>query len=66
MDTLILDYRLGRQGATGARLWALVLIWRQRARQRRQLAELSDRQLSDIGIDRLQAAQEAGKPFWRP
>ena len=40
-------------------------IWYQRARQRRQLAGLSDRQLADIGVSRRAAAAEAAKPFWR-
>ncbi|MCU0839471.1 MAG: DUF1127 domain-containing protein [Rhodospirillales bacterium] len=37
----------------------------ERARQRRQLATLSDRMLSDIGRDRGQAIAESMKPFWR-
>jgi uncharacterized protein YjiS (DUF1127 family) len=44
---------------------ALAGSWYQRARQRRQLAELSDRQLADIGINRAEACAEAGKPFWQ-
>ena len=47
------------------RLRALLLVWAQRARQRRQLAELSDRQLDDVGISRSEAMDEARKPFWR-
>ena len=33
-------------------------------RSRRQLAELDDRLLRDIGIDRAKAAFEADKGFW--
>lgn len=33
-------------------------------RSRRQLAELDDRLLRDIGIDRGRARYEAGKGFW--
>ena len=33
--------------------------------QRRQLREMDDRQLKDIGITREQAEQEAGKPIWK-
>lgn len=40
--------------------------WRQRAQQRRQLIELPDDRLRDIGVSRLEAIQEAQKPFWRP
>lgn len=36
-----------------------------RARQRRHLAQMDDRLLRDIGIDRAQAMAEADKPFWR-
>lgn len=37
----------------------------ERRRQRRVLASLDDRLLADIGITRIDAAQEAAKPFWR-
>ena len=43
----------------------VVLVWHQRARQRRQLLELSDQMLRDIGISRADAIGEAEKPFWR-
>ena len=33
-------------------------------RSRRQLAELDDRMLRDIGIDRAQARYESDKGFW--
>jgi uncharacterized protein YjiS (DUF1127 family) len=33
--------------------------------QRRQLVEMDDRQLKDIGITREQAQQEAAKPIWK-
>ncbi len=48
-----------------AQVLALAGSWHQRARQRRQLVELSDRQLADIGISRVEACAEAGKPFWQ-
>ena len=38
--------------------------WRHRARSRRQLLRLDERQLQDIGIDRRAAEEEARKPFW--
>ena len=37
----------------------------ERYRQRRQLLEMDDHQLKDIGITREQAEQEARKPLWR-
>ncbi|MES9871064.1 MAG: DUF1127 domain-containing protein [Sedimenticola sp.] len=36
----------------------------QLTRQRRQLAQLSDDQLRDIGISRSDAQREARRPFW--
>ena len=42
----------------------LVLLWRARARDRQELARLSDRMLRDIGITRLDAERELRKPFW--
>jgi uncharacterized protein YjiS (DUF1127 family) len=43
----------------------LTLLWHQRARQRRQLACLSDRMLRDIGLTRADVLAESSKPFWR-
>jgi uncharacterized protein YjiS (DUF1127 family) len=40
-------------------------LGRERYRQRRQLMEMDDRQLKDIGITREQAQQEARKPIWK-
>jgi uncharacterized protein YjiS (DUF1127 family) len=40
-------------------------LCRERHRQRRQLMEMDDRQLKDIGITRDQAEQEARKPIWK-
>jgi len=48
-----------------AAAFVLVTRWIERARQRKALAALDDRQLRDIGITRLDAARECGKPFWR-
>lgn len=39
--------------------------WHIRAKSRRELAELDERLLKDMGIDHLQAKKEARKPFWR-
>jgi uncharacterized protein YjiS (DUF1127 family) len=48
-----------------ARSAAIVRSWRDRARQRDQLQRLTDRDLRDIGISRLDAVAESRKPFWR-
>jgi uncharacterized protein YjiS (DUF1127 family) len=42
-----------------------IRLWHHRARSRRQLRWLDQRQLHDIGIDRADALKESYKPFWR-
>lgn len=44
---------------------ALIRRWRERARQRRQLARLDTRLLRDLGITAADAERECNKPFWR-
>ena len=39
--------------------------WRQRQIQRRQLTELTARDLHDLGLSWSDIAYEAEKPFWR-
>lgn len=46
-------------------LFAIAQLWMARSRQRKQLAQLEDYQLEDIGISRSQALAEAAKPFWQ-
>ncbi len=57
----------GRKVETGlvARAVDLLLIWSDRMRQRRHLAELDDRLLQDIGISRADVESEISRPFWR-
>ncbi|MBM7059239.1 DUF1127 domain-containing protein [Pseudomonas sp. UL073] len=38
--------------------------WTELARQRRQLAMLSDYQLKDIGLSRADIMEESDRPFW--
>jgi uncharacterized protein YjiS (DUF1127 family) len=40
-------------------------VWRDRARQRRELAQWTDRDLHDIGLSWSDIVHEAEKPFWR-
>lgn len=40
-------------------------VWQARVRQRRALAALDAHLLRDIGVDPVQAANEARKPFWQ-
>ncbi|HEX6959990.1 MAG TPA: DUF1127 domain-containing protein [Ferrovibrio sp.] len=42
-----------------------LLAWQRRARERGQLAELSDIYLKDMGLSRADALREASRPFWR-
>ena len=58
--------RFGPRYAWSGRLVALLVLWHERWRQRRRLAELDDRLLQDIGQTRREAVDEASKPFWRP
>ncbi len=39
--------------------------WVQRARQRKQLAQLSQHLLDDIGLTEEMVAKEIAKPFWK-
>jgi uncharacterized protein YjiS (DUF1127 family) len=46
-------------------LLATMRLWRQRARQRRALAELTERELADFGATRADVYRELSTPFWR-
>ena len=52
-------------GGLFARAADLVLLWQERARGRKELEQLDDRMLRDIGINRIDALREADKPFWK-
>ena len=39
--------------------------WRDRVRQRRELARWTDRDLHDVGLSWSDIVNEAEKPFWR-
>jgi len=47
------------------RLFAILSLWQQNARTRRQLAQLDPRQLADAGINPAERLAELEKPFWR-
>ena len=47
------------------KLFATLLIWQRRAQDRRHLATLDARLLSDMGISEGAAARESAIPFWR-
>ena len=58
-----------RRAQAFSRTIAAVRHWLDEANRRRRgrnaLAQMSDTQLKDIGITRMQAELEAAKPFWR-
>lgn len=43
---------------------ATVALWRERVRQRRELAELTFRDVQEIGLDQAEIDREIAKPFW--
>ena len=53
----------------GSRLWfqveETIHVWRDRLRQRRELAQWTDRDMHDVGITRSDIVHETEKPFWR-
>lgn len=46
-------------------VWTTVELWLERARQRRQLRQLDERMLRDIGISRADADYLGRLPFWK-
>ena len=52
-------------GGLVTRLFDHLFTWLDRARQRRHLGELDDRQLRDIGLSRAEVEHEVSRPFWQ-
>ena len=48
-----------------AQIGETLRLWRARQDERRRLAELTDRDLHDVGLSRADIFFEAEKPFWR-
>lgn len=46
-------------------LFSTLNIWMQRSRQRKQLAQLDQHLLDDIGLSAEMVAKEIAKPFWK-
>jgi uncharacterized protein YjiS (DUF1127 family) len=61
----LIDSMLLRGLALRAAAMARVNEWQQRAAGRRELVNLTERDLRDIGISRSDAEAEANKPFWQ-
>ena len=67
MSTVSLDITTrSRRGLRWSQVKKDLAEWRHRARSRRELMNLDDAVLRDIGISRCSAGFEAYKPFWRP
>ncbi|AHY50500.1 DUF1127 domain-containing protein [Bradyrhizobium japonicum] len=49
-----------------ASVGATLHLWRQRYRDRRELARWTEPDLHDIGVSRSDIARELEKPFWWP
>lgn len=47
------------------RLRHLGHCWRQRGRDRQELARMTEREILDMGVTRLDVLREVQKPFWR-
>jgi uncharacterized protein YjiS (DUF1127 family) len=45
-------------------LLSLLMLWRWRARSRRELSGLTARQMHDAGLDPEIVRRESNKPFW--
>jgi uncharacterized protein YjiS (DUF1127 family) len=54
-----------RVPAPRSTLFALLRLYLERARLRRELAALRPDQLRDAGLDPVEVGREARKPFWR-
>ena len=71
-DHILTNYQLSarvtaapRRPTAMARLQALLRLWRRRVRERRALAEFTDRDLRDLCLSRVDVQLELAKPFWR-
>jgi uncharacterized protein YjiS (DUF1127 family) len=61
----LVDSVLVRAIAVRNALLARMAEWQQRSAGRRELINLTERDLRDIGITRTEAETEANKPFWQ-
>jgi len=58
-------YAANGLGRLVSRVFDVILRWEDRARGRKELAQLDDRLLRDIGLNRIDALRESDKPFWK-
>lgn len=62
---LSLDRESGTIKVRFNRLIALLLCWRRRASERRQLAAMGSLAWRDLGLSDVDVRREVEKPFWR-
>lgn len=55
-----------RFGFRIARVLDQLAVWHERARRRRELVDMPDHLLKDMGVSREEVDSEIRKPFWRP
>jgi uncharacterized protein YjiS (DUF1127 family) len=55
---------VGQTFAVLSNMTTAMLAWQERARHRRELAELDDRTLADVGLTRADIDQQVARPFW--
>jgi len=58
-------YRAPRPAALAHAIVALLRLYRSRIRERAYLAQMSERDLRDIGMTRAERIMLVEKPFWR-
>ena len=65
MSEFILSVGRTRRAGTLIPLLCTLWVWSECRRQRRQLADLDNRLLDDIGLDHARRDVEISKPFWQ-
>ena len=55
---------VGHTFAAVRTITAAMLAWQERVRNRRELAELDDRTLADVGLTRADIDEQVARPFW--
>jgi uncharacterized protein YjiS (DUF1127 family) len=54
-----------RRASLWTRTLAFLALWRRRARERRELVQMSEVERHDIGLTCVDVWREVNKPFWR-
>lgn len=60
LPSFIVNFKIGKLSITKT-----IATWLQRNRTRKQLAQLPDHILKDIGLTRIDVLQESQKAFWQ-